>query len=206
MFKKYLIAAGVVVLVGIVILAGMVLFRKGPDLSKYESLKDPRIAKLQDQKMLEVRVTGDPNVVGGKAFSQLFKTYFQLKRTVSGLDMVAPRARWPKPINTPKNEWLGIYGMPIPATVTALPVQDSKAEVEAEIATWEYGDVAEILHVGSYGDEPPTVEKLHAFIKAQGYKIIGPHEEEYLKGPGVLFKGDPKKYYTIIRYRVKKTG
>lgn len=206
MFKKYLIAAGVVVLVGIVILAGMALFRKGPDLSKYESLRKPRIAKLQDQKMLEVRVPGDPNLVGGKAFSQLFKTYFQLKRTVSGLEMVAPRARWPKPLGTPKNEWLGIYGMPIPATVAALPEQDSKAAVKAELATWEYGDVAEILHVGAYGDEPPTVEKLLAFIKAQGYKIIGPHEEEYLKGPGMLFKGDPKKYYTIIRYRVKKTG
>jgi len=204
MFKKYFIAAGIIVLAGIVLVAAMMFFRKGPDLSKYEFLREPRITKLEDQKMIEVRVTGDPNLVGGKAFSQLFKTYFRLKRTVSGLDMVAPRTRWPKPVNTPKNEWLGIYGMPIPASVTALPEQDSKAEVKAEITTWEYGDVAEILHVGAYADEPPTVEKLHAFVRAQGYKIIGPHEEEYLKGPGMLFKGDPKKYYTIIRYRVNK--
>jgi len=206
MRNKYFIAAGIIVLAGMALFAGMLFFRKGPDLSTYEFLKEPRITHLQDQKMLEVRVAGDPNLVGGKAFGPLFKTYFQLKRSVNGLEMVPPRARWPKPLSTPKSEWLGIYALPIPVFVTALPEQDSTGEVKAEIATWEYGDVAEILHVGPYGDESPTVEKLLAFIQAQGYAIVGPHEEEYLKGPGMIFQGDPKKYYTIIRYRVKKTG
>jgi hypothetical protein len=206
MRKKYFIAAGIIVLAGIALLAGMLFFRKGPDPSTYEFLKEPRITQLQDQKMLEVRVSGDPNLVGSKAFGPLFKTYFQLKRAVGGLEMVAPRARWPKPLSTPKSEWLGIYALPVPAFVTALPEQDSTGEVKVEIATWEYGDVAEILHVGPYSGEPPTVEKLQNFIKAQGYEIAGPHEEEYLKGPGMFFQGDPKTYYTIIRYRVKKTG
>ncbi len=44
------------------------------------------------------------------------------------------------------------------------------------------------------------------FIKAQGYEVIGVHEEEYLKGPTMFSKGDPKKYVTIIRYRVKKSA
>jgi len=204
MIKKYMIAAGIIVLAGILLIVGMMFFRKGPDLSVYESLKEPRITKLPDQKMLEVRVAGDPKLVAGKAFSQLFKTFYQLKRTVDGLQIAAPRARWPKPESTPRNEWLGMYGMSIPPSITALPEQDSKSEVKAAITTWEYGDVAEILYIGPYSEEVPTIEKLHAFITKQGYVIAGPHEEEYLKGPGLLFKGDPKKYYTIIRYRVEK--
>ena len=34
--------------------------------------------------------------------------------------------------------------------------------------------------------------------------MVGEHEEEYLRGPGMFSKGDPEKYLTIIRYRVKK--
>ena len=52
--------------------------------------------------------------------------------------------------------------------------------------------------------ETPTIEKLKKFIDNNGYKIIGAHEEEYLRGPGMFFKGNPNKYWTIIRYRVEK--
>ena len=73
------------------------------------------------------------------------------------------------------------------------------------LTTWEYGDVAEMLHVGPYDREEPTIAKLKQFIKECGYEIVGEHEEEYLKGPGMFSKGNPDKYLTIIRYRVKKT-
>jgi effector-binding domain-containing protein len=64
--------------------------------------------------------------------------------------------------------------------------------------------VAEILHIGPYDREEPDIARLTGFIKDNGYSIIGDHEEEYLKGPGMFSKGNPEKYYTIIRYRVKK--
>ena len=73
-----------------------------------------------------------------------------------------------------------------------------------KLETWEYGEVAEILHIGSYATENPTVEKLHQFITESGYEIVGPHEEEYLKGPGMFGKGNPDKYQTIIRYPVAR--
>jgi len=38
----------------------------------------------------------------------------------------------------------------------------------------------------------------------QGYEIAGPHEEEYLRGPGMLFAGDSKGYLTLIRYQVRR--
>jgi len=72
------------------------------------------------------------------------------------------------------------------------------------ITTWAHGEVAEILHVGRYSAEQPDIERLFDFINAQGYRVIGEHEEEYVKGPGMIFAGDPEQYLTIIRLRVKK--
>lgn len=202
MKKKFLIATVIVLFVVLALTVFMVFTPQGPDLSAYAFLKEPRVTKLPDQKMLEVRVTGDPTTAGKDAFGRLFKVFYVLKRKTGGLEMTAPRARWPKSFDTPRNEWVGIYGLPISPTITTLPDQDGA--IKAVIATWEYGEVAEILHVGSYATETPTIQKLYAFIEQQGYVISGPHEEEYLKGPGMFLKGDPDKYHTIIRYNVKK--
>jgi hypothetical protein len=35
--------------------------------------------------------------------------------------------------------------------------------------------------------------------------VIGEHEEEYVKGPGMLLAGDPAEYLTIIRLRIEPT-
>jgi hypothetical protein len=185
----------------VVIIIFLFFTSRGRNLGKYGYLKEPGIHTMPRQKMIVVEIQGDPNVVGKKAFSALYRTIYKLEREVKGLKVAAPRARWPKPFDTPKNEWIGRYGLPIPETVETLPAQ-KKAEVKIEY--WEYGEVAEILHIGPYSEEAPTIERLYQFIKDKGYKIVGVHEEEYLKGPGMFFKGNPRKYQTIIRYRVEK--
>lgn len=58
--------------------------------------------------------------------------------------------------------------------------------------------------MGPYNAEQPDIERLLNFIKSQGYRVVGDHEEEYVKGPGMLFAGDPKNYLTIIRLRVER--
>lgn len=175
------------------------------NLEQYQSLKEPQIRTMPKEKMLVVEVQGDPNVVGKEGFSALFKTFFKLKGKVKGLKLSAPRARWPKGFDTPKSEWRGIYALPIPETVESLPLGKKAGVPEVKIESWEYGEVAEILHLGSYSEETPTIKKLYQFVNENGYKIIdGTHEEEYLKGPGMFFKGNPKKYQTLIRYRIEK--
>ena len=42
------------------------------------------------------------------------------------------------------------------------------------------------------------------FAAADSYQITGIHEEEYIRGPGMLLKGDPESYITMIRYGVTK--
>ncbi len=202
--KIALIAVPVVI---VVVPAALFLFAmRGPSPAQFAYLKDPQVHILPDLKVLQVEARGEPEVVGGQAFGLLFKTYFQLKGVPKGPEQPAPRARWPLGLDTPKGEWIGRYAMPVPENVDALPSQsDGTPGLRVELTTWEYGDVAEILHVGPYDKEEPTIAKLTQFIKECRYEIVGEHEEEYLKGPGMFGKGNPQKYLTIIRYRVKKT-
>ncbi|HVN66873.1 MAG TPA: hypothetical protein VMT55_00750, partial [Candidatus Sulfotelmatobacter sp.] len=78
------------------------------------------------------------------------------------------------------------------------------AGMTIQLTTWQYGTVAQILHIGPYDKERPDVDRLHEFIRANGYRITGMHEEEYIRGPGMFFRGNPEKYFTVIRYQVEK--
>jgi hypothetical protein len=58
----------------------------------------------------------------------------------------------------------------------------------------------QVLHVGPYADEAPTIERLHAFAEGQGYELRGKHHEVYL---GDARKVAPEKLKTVIRQPVK---
>jgi len=163
------------------------------DLSALDKMKEPVLVKKPATKMLVVEATGDPNVVGGQAFSLLFKVFF----SIPGARMSPPRARWNIEMKTPKDQWTGMYALPVPDAAT-LPAASEGAKIEV----WEYGDVAEILHIGAYADEPPTVARLMKFIAEKGYVVAGPHEEEYVRGPET--GPNTSAYRTIIRYQIKK--
>lgn len=178
---------------------------QGSNLSQFEHLKEPKISTKKNQKMLVVEAKGDPNIIGGKAFGLLFQLYYTMKETPKGPMQAAPRARWPVSVDTPKSEWTGLYALPVPESITELPQYEAQEGLKATLTTWEYGEVAEILHVGPYDKEKPTIKRLMDFVKEQGYEVVGDHEEEYIKGPTMYGKGDPEKYLTIIRYRVKKS-
>jgi hypothetical protein len=58
------------------------------------------------------------------------------------------------------------------------------------------GLVAQIMHIGSYAEEEPTVAKLHEYINHGGYKLRGKHHEIYLGDPR---KTQSAKLKTVIR-------
>jgi hypothetical protein len=169
---------------------------------EYDKSGAPSIKVLPKQKMLLAGARGTPEKISAECIGSLYAVYFPLK--MKDKVMAAPRARWPILPDTKQSEWVGIFGIPIPEEVNAVPVLKKKTPVEVKIGYWEYGETAEIAHSGSYDSETTTVETLQKFIKEKGYAISGPHEEVYVKGPGMFGKGDPKKYITIIRYQVKK--
>ena len=57
------------------------------------------------------------------------------------------------------------------------------------------GRCAQILHIGPFSEEGPTVAKVHEFVDLQG-KRVGKHHEIYLSD---IRKADPAKWKTIIR-------
>jgi hypothetical protein len=182
----------------------MMMMPKGPNLKDYEYLKEPKMLFLQDQKVIEITVKGNPDKVAGKVLKDLFALRFKIS---SGKNAVVPLARY-KFENAANmkdmDNWTVSYAIPVDEKVEKLP--EYKGEFKPELKVWKYGNVGQLLHVGSYEEETEDITKLQNFIKEQGYAITGMHEEQYVKGPGIFGKGDPKKYITILSYEVKKTG
>lgn len=173
------------------------------DPAAYEQLAEPRIVERADERVLEVRAVGDPNEIGSAAFGLLFQLYFS-SGAATGFTPPVARARWQEGLDEiPPGEWIGRYALLIPETVESLPEHTPPDGVTASITTWEYGTIAEILHIGRYDQEQPTIERLKAFVEAEGYETFGGHEEEYVVGPTMAGEGNPAEYLTILRYRVR---
>lgn len=64
---------------------------------------------------------------------------------------------------------------------------------------YKEGKAAQILHIGPYSEEGPTIEKIHNFIKSNGGIFnghINKHHEIYLSDPR---KSKPENMKTVIR-------
>lgn len=168
---------------------------------KASSKTDPQIVEMPSQKMAVVRGKGAPDKVFPEVMPALYGSVYTLKFNLKKqgkptFKVTGLRARYPDALTVPKDQWIHIIGLPVPDDTTTLPKKVPNVEVKLE--TWEYGTVAQILHLGPYDQEMPTVERLHKFITENGYVVAGMHEEEYLTRP------DAKVVKTIIRYPIKK--
>ena len=65
----------------------------------------------------------------------------------------------------------------------------------------EEGLCVQILYIGPYKDEHPTIDRMHAWAREQGYALHGLHHEIYLGDPR---KTAPEKLKTILRQPVRK--
>ena len=166
-----------------------------------KSKTDPQILEMPPQKMAVVQAKGAPDKVFAEFMPALYGSVYTLKfdlkkRGLPTFKVSGLRACYPDAHLLPKDEWTIIVGLPIPEDTTSLPQKVPGIEVRLE--TWEYGTVAQILHLGPYDQEGPTIERLHQFVEESGYEIAGVHEEEYLTTP------DAKVPKTLIRYPVRK--
>ena len=163
--------------------------------------KEPQILEMPPQKMAVVYGKGTPDKVFSELMPALYGSVYTLKfdlkkKGLPTFKVCGLRAHYPDAHLLPKEEWTHIIALPVPEDTTSLPQKVPGVEVKLE--TWKYGTVAQILHLGGYDQEGPTIERLHKFIEENGYKIAGAHEEEYLTTP------DAKVPKTIIRYVVRK--
>ncbi|MDD5038083.1 MAG: GyrI-like domain-containing protein [Dehalococcoidales bacterium] len=166
-----------------------------------QSKTDPQILEIPPQKMAVVYGKGTPDKVFPELMPALYGSVYTLKfdlkkRGLPTFKVSGLRARYPDVLEAPKGKWSIIIGLPVPGDTTSLP--QKVAGIEVKLETWEYGTVAQILHLGGYDQEQPNIERLHKFIEDNGYEISGLHEEEYLTRPNAKV---PK---TIISYPIKK--
>lgn len=59
-----------------------------------------------------------------------------------------------------------------------------------------------LIHKGPYDQLSRSYKRVFDFIKSKNLTPLAPVREVYLKGPGMIFKGNPKKYLTEIQIAV----
>ncbi len=165
----------------------------------------PEKVTLPDRKVLTITSVGDPNVVGEAIFGPLYGTAYTTKFKTfkpKGVKMELGKlvAHWPDAHLKPKDQWTGVWAIPVPDYVTEADIIQKDPENPVSLEVWQGGEYAQILHLGSYTEEGPTIKILHDYIESvlgiPMKDVPGVHEEEYLTRP------DAKVVKTIVRYRL----
>ena len=109
-----------------------------------------------------------------------------------------------------KDEWLWTSMIMQPDIITKEMVEKAIEEVKRKkdppalskvrFETYSEGLSAQIMYFGPFSEEGPTIERLHDFIKNQGYELRGKHHEIYLSDPR---RTKPERLKTVIRQPMK---
>ena len=78
---------------------------------------------------------------------------------------------------------------------------DSATAGEVRLETLTEGLSVQVLHVGPYETEPPTIAAMHEYAYGQGCKLRGKHHEIYMGDPR---RTAPEKLKTILRHPVEQ--
>jgi hypothetical protein len=105
-----------------------------------------------------------------------------------------------------RSQWQWTMMIVQPECVTAELVATALADVHKKkslpalarvrFEAFAEGPAAQIMHVGPFSAEGPTIEKVHDFIERSGSRRAGKHHEIYLSD---IRRADPAKWKTVIR-------
>lgn len=84
-----------------------------------------------------------------------------------------------------------------------MPVKGGQSRDGIEVRELPAARCVSLLHQGPYEKIGRSYEKALAYVKEKNYELVSPCREVYLKGPGMFFKGNPKKYLTEIQLVVE---
>ncbi|RYP88638.1 hypothetical protein EKO23_01750 [Nocardioides guangzhouensis] len=187
----------------------------------YRATKTPQLVEVPPLAFLCLDGHGDPNTSLAYAaavqalYSVSYAARFAVKKAGGPEFKVAPLEGlwWAEDMGTfvtgDKSAWDWRLMIRQPDAVTGELVERLADEVSVRksmpaarklrLVTFEEGTAAQVLHLGPYADEGPTIARLHAFITEQGYSFDLPglrHHEIYLGDPR---RSAPGKLRTIIR-------
>lgn len=184
----------------------------------YTAKRTPTIVDVPTRPFLMIDGHGDPNTAQEyqDAIEALYPIAYGLRSAIKAATgdayTVMPlEGLWWVPDMTEfdpadKSDWSWTAMICLPDVVTDTLVQevipavtaekDLAAGAKARVEDFTEGIAAQILHIGPYADEAPTIQELHAFITDAGHRLVGRHHEIYLSDPR---RADPAKLRTIIR-------
>lgn len=197
----------------------------------YMPKNKPGIIEIPSMNYIAVRGKGDPNVEESeykKSIGLLYGIAFTIKMSKKGthqidgyFDYVVPPLEgfWWQEGRTGidyahKEDFRFISVIRLPEFVTEEDVKWAVGEASAkkkedfskvEFFTYEEGLCVQCMHIGSYDDEPATVDLMHEYMAAQGYTLDITderfHHEIYLSDARRVAK---ERLKTVIRHPIKR--
>jgi DNA-binding transcriptional MerR regulator/effector-binding domain-containing protein len=83
------------------------------------------------------------------------------------------------------------------------PIRQRKDVEGIEVRELPGGMCVSLIHKGPYDELGRSYAKVFDYLDQKNYHVEMPTREIYLKCPGMIFKGNPKKYLTEIQIPVK---
>ena len=191
----------------------------------------PSIVEVPSVNYIAVRGRGDPNEEDGdykRAVGVLYAVAYTLKMSYKTEHKIAGFYEYVVPplegfweqegvqgadySDKSAFKWISVIRLPDFVTPTELEWAKQTAAVKkkldcgtAEFLTIDEGLCVQIMHTGSYDDEPATVALMDEFISERGYvNDLGGarlHHEIYLSDPR---KTSPEKLKTVIRHPIRE--
>ena len=190
----------------------------------------PSIVAVPPMNYIAVRGEGDPNAEDGaykQAIGLLYGIAFTIKMSKKGdhriegfFDYVVPPlegfwwqdgVKWIDYARKDRFQWISVIRLPDFVTkkdfdwAVAEATRKKKTDFSrAEFLTCDEGLCVQCLHIGSYDDEPATVEQMHRYMEELGYALDITeqrlHHEIYLSD---VRKVAPEKLKTVIRHPIR---
>lgn len=193
----------------------------------------PEIVTVPRANYIAVRGSGDPNQEGGdyqRAVGVLYAVAYTIKMSYKGsrriegfFEYVVPPLEgfwWQEGTlgvdysDKSLFNWISVIRLPdfVKREDFDWAVEEASRKKKMDCSTAEFWTIDEglcvqVMHLGSYDDEPATVAALDAFLEENGYEndFSGDrlHHEIYLSDPR---RSAPEKWRTVIRHPVKMRG
>ena len=197
----------------------------------YMPARKPSIVTIPKMNYIAIRGCGNPNEEDGayrKAIGLLYAVAYTLKMShrsgheISGFfDYVVPPLEgfwWQEGVigidysSKDTFQWISVIRLPDFITEDDFDwaIQEVKNRKkldckDVEFLSYEEGLCAQSMHIGSFDDEPATVEMMHAYMDSNGYCLDITdqrfHHEIYLSDAR---KTAPDKLKTVIRHPIRR--
>jgi hypothetical protein len=189
--------------------------------SLYAPGPDPEVVEVPELQFLMVDGQGDPN--SSAAFTEAIEALFSVSY---GLHFMAKKAGMAENytvmplealwwsgsdafLRMQPSEWEWTAIICQPPWIDAAAFEEARAAAFAKrglpglerlrLESFAEGRAVQVMHVGPYSHELPTIERMHAFAASEGLALRGKHHEIYLGDPR---RTKPERLRTVLRQPV----